>query len=317
MNTDIDSLDTGPDWLTVTAEGYRHVERLRRQSDRYVHGLGQSTPWRWLGYIGRKYHDAAGRGGAAYGEREGGAMAVFQSWGALANMAGTGIVTGERFWMPGDSSILAPGDGPKVTRCDLQVTVLHKAQTPAIRDILDELPIAEHHFSAIVPLNLEGGTLYVGHRSSDIFGRLYDKGAQLGDNIPPRQLWRYEVEYKRKPAQQMAASLWGPDRTADERRSIILTNVEAFFRERGLPVPFAAPCDGHHSVIRFATRQQDAEKTLRWLTQQVQPAIMRLSLAGKAEQVSEALGLTVVDGVPTFESMETLPSTQLSFDQYW
>ena len=312
MNSDIDSLDTGPDWLTVTAQGFNHVERLRRQADRYVHGLGKSNPWRFLGYVGRRYHDAEGKGGAAYGEKDAGNQAVFQSWGSLASICGTAIVCGERFWMPGDP-VLSPQGGPKVTRCDLQVTVLHKAATPSIRDILDELPRDKHHFSAIVPLNMEGGTLYVGHRSSDIFGRLYDKGAQLGGELPPRMLWRYEVEYKRRPAAEIAAGLWGPCTSTDDRRALILTNVEAFFRERGLPVPFAAPVDDHHSVVRFATRQEDAEKTLRWLTQQVQPAIMRLSLAGRTEAVSEALGLTVTDGVPTFEAVESIPDGQLTF----
>lgn len=316
MNTDIDSLDMGPDWLTVTAQGYSHVERLRRQSDRYVHGLGAPRPWRWLGYVGRRYHDSGGKGGTAYGEKDGGELAVFQAWGALASLCGTGIVCGERFWMPGDSA-LSPDGGPRVTRCDLQVTVLHKAPTPSIRDILDELPLSEHHFSAIVPLNLEGGTLYIGHRSSDIFGRLYDKGAQMGGDLPLRQMWRYEVEYKRRPAAEIAASMWGPCTTTDDRRVLILTNVETFFRERGVPVPFAAPVDNHHSVVRFSTRQQDSEKTLRWLTQQVQPAIMRLSLGGKAEAVAEALGLTVMDGVPTFEAMETLPMEQLDFFNYF
>jgi hypothetical protein len=312
VNCDIDSLDTGPDWLTVTAQGFNHVERLRRQADRYIHGLGASHPWRWLGYVGRRYHDAGGKGGTAYGEKGGGELAVFQAWGALASLCGTGIITGERFWMPGDS-VLHPEGGPKVTRCDLQVTVLHKEPTLPIRDILDELPSDKHHFSAIVPLDVSGGTLYIGHRSSDIFGRLYDKGAQMGGDLPPRMLWRYEVEYKRAPAAAVAAGLWGPCTSTEDRRGMILTNVEAFFRERGLPVPFTAPTDTHHSVVRFATRQEDAEKTLRWLTQQVQPAILRLSLEGNAERVAEALGLCVVDGVPSFESFDDIPTQQIDF----
>ena len=315
MTTPVDSLDTGPDWITITATGARHVERLRRQAVVWLDGIAPPRAWRFLGYCGRRVHDPEGCGGVAYGERGGGDDAILQAWGAMASIVGTALVCGQRMWVPGDG-VLHPETGPKVTRCDLQVTVLHSEPTPTIRGILDMLPSGKHHFSAVVPLNLEGGTLYCGHRSSDIYGRLYDKGVQLGDEIPPCMLWRYEVEYKRAPARAMAAGLWGPCTTSDERRAVILTNVDAFFRERGIPVPFDSPADDHHSVVRFATRQQDDEKTLRWLTQQVQPAILRLSQGGNTQRVVEALGLTVEDGVPTFESMESIPAQQLSF-LYW
>lgn len=312
MNSDVDALDTGPDWLTVTAVGASHVERLMRQATRYVYGFGATHQWRWLGYVGRRYHDSEGAGGCAYGEKGAGEMGVFQAWGEFANRCGRGIVCGERYWLPGDSMTSADV-GPKVTRVDLQVTVLHAAPTPSIHDILAQLPRDKHHFSAVVPLNEEGGTLYIGHRASDMFARLYDKGAQLGGPIPPRLLWRYEVEYKRKPAQECATNLWGPTTTADDRRGYILKNVEHFFREHGMPVPFMAPADDLHSVIRYGTRQQDAEKTLKWLTQQVHPAILRLSLEGKADAVAEALGLTVMDGVPTFEAREITDYGQTDF----
>jgi hypothetical protein len=316
MRTDLDGLDTGPDWITVTATGQRHVQRLRRQAARYVEGVAPPKPWRFLGYVGSRIHDPTGAGGAAYGERAAGEEGIMQAWGAMASLVGTALVCGERMWTPGDS-VLHPETGPKVTRCDVQVTVLHQEPTPTIRQILDTLPSDDHHFSAVIPMNLEGGTLYVGHRSSDIFGRLYDKGAQIGDDIPPCMLWRYEVEYKRAPARAMAASLWGPCTSADDRRGMILRNVESFFRERGVPVPFDLGDDNQHSVVRFATRQQDDEKTLRWLTQQVAPALLRLSQGGRTEQVAQALGLAVVDGIPTFETLESVPATQLTmFDMF-
>lgn len=316
MTQDIDSLDTGPDWLTVTACGIQHVERLRRQSIRYTDGIFPFRPWRFLGYVGHRVHDPNGRGGAAYGERGGGDEAIMQAWGPLAGIVGTALVCGERMWAPGDS-VLTPGEGPKITRCDLQVTVLHREPTGTVRDMLEDLPSEAHNFSAVVPLNAEGGTLYVGSRASDIFGRMYDKGAHLGGDIPPCMLWRYEVEYKRHPARAVAASLWGPSTSADDRRSIILKNVETFYREHGVPVPFAPPADDVHSVVRYGTRQQDDEKTLRWLTQQVQPAVLRLSLGGRAQRVAECLGLGVVDGVPTFEALECVPAQQLTFFDMW
>lgn len=295
MNRDIDSLDVDVDWLTVTTDTWPTTQPLRALADLYLYGENNPKPWRLLQYCGRTYHDPKGRGGVAYGERAGGNEAILQAWGALSSTIGRKLST----------ALIKP------TRCDLQVTVLHSTAQPAVREMLETLPSQEHTYSAIVPMNNTGGTLYIGHRSSDRFGRLYDKGAQLGLDVPARTLWRYEVEYKRQMAAQVVAGLWGDSVSSGEKRAFIMQNVETFFREHGVPVPFSAGSDHYHSVVRYGTRQQDSLRTLKWLSQQVKPAVFRLALDGKADAVAEALGLGVVDGMPVFETAEVLPDSQL------
>lgn len=294
MDNSIDSLDLGPDWITVTTDHYGKTMALRAFSEGHLHATCVPKPWRFLNYIGRTMHDPSGRGGMAYGERHGGEQGILQAWGELSNRVGHELAT----------------QPVRVSRVDLQVTVLHKAAQPRVRDFLHDLDNLGHHYNAVIPVGQEGGTLYIGHRSSDIFGRMYDKGAQLGLAIPPSTLWRYEVEYKRAPAINAAAHMWRSGMTPDDRRDFIMRNVETFFREHGIPTPFVAGADNHHAVVRYATRQADSERTLKWLSQQVHPAILRLSLEGKAEQVAKAMGLTVTDGVPTFDVLDIVPAEQ-------
>lgn len=297
MRTDIDSLDCGPDWLTVTTENAASSRYLRGVSEKYMGLNHERRPWHFLAYVGRTWHDPAGTGGVAFGERLAGDSAIMQVWGELSNTIG---------------QVLHLEHG-RVTRCDLQVTVLHSQPTESIRDMLGTLDGTSHKYLALIPVGPEGGTLYIGARGSDMFARMYDKGVQLGGGIPARTLWRYEVEYKRKCAADAALGVWAVGISSADRRDFILRNVEHYFREHGVPTPFVAGSENHHSVVRYGTRQQDAQKTLLWLSQQVQPAILRLAYGGHAEAVAEALGLTVKDGVPYWDAVEVVPTQQLDF----
>lgn len=297
MNTEVDSLDLGPDWLTVTTDTTHKTAFLRVAAEAYTADHKQTRPWRFLGYVGRTWHDPAGKGGIAYGERNGGTLGILQTWGEWSNVVGHQLCNGQN----------------RVTRCDLQVTVLHKAPTENVYDLVAGLDGSLHKYTAIVPVGPEGGTLYIGSRASDKFGRMYDKGAQLKGDIPLRTLWRYEVEYKRKVARGIASVLWAHDMDPAGRREYIMHSVETFFREHGIPTPFMAGSDSHHAVVRYATRQEDAERTLQWLSQQVHPAVLRLAYGGHADAVALALGLTVKDGAPSWETVDIIPAEQLDF----
>ncbi|GAH93796.1 unnamed protein product [marine sediment metagenome] len=291
----ISELDASPDWLTVTTQHVDDTEYLRSISDMYIHSRGASKPWRFRDYVGQRRHDGDGRGGVAFAEKDHGRLGICQAWGALSNIVGRALAKRRL----------------KATRVDLQVTVLHNRSQPAVKDLLDSLPADVHKYTAIVPLNHEGGTLYVGSRSSDAFGRLYDKGAELGADIPPRVLWRYEVEYKRKLAVAMADQIWYSDRSLSQMRTYVLAHVEEFFQKHQVPTPFSVSNRHNHSLVRYATRVQDSAKTLKWLTEQVQPAVLRLVHEGHAEQITEVLGIGVLDGVPTFEAVEEIPAEQM------
>ncbi|GAH21284.1 unnamed protein product, partial [marine sediment metagenome] len=96
-----------------------------------------------------------------------------------------------------------------------------------------------------------------------------------------------------------------------QMRTYVLAHVEQFFEEHEVPTPFTISNRHNHSLVRYATRVQDSAKTLKWLTEQVQPAVLRLVHQGHAEQITEALGIGILDGVPTFETVEEIPADQM------
>jgi hypothetical protein len=293
-------LDASADWLTVTTQNYEDTQYLRRVAVRHL-GLETGTrPWSFRDYHGYRRHDASGKGGIAFADKDAGCYGILQAWGAMSVTVGRHLAA----------------DRVKPTRVDLAVTVLHDEPQKSILELLPELKPEEHKLSAIIPLCAEGGTLYVGHRSSDAFGRLYDKGAQLGGEIPDRLLWRYEVEYKRKLAEQAAEVFWSNSGNAFTTREFVLCNVERFFREHEVPIPFTTNDVIKGGLVRYATRIEDHHRTLKWLSEQVQPAALRLALNGHHAEVCQALGIGIRDRVPSFEAAEVIPAEQANFWQY-
>jgi len=296
--TEVLEMEAGPDWLTVTTANVADTQVLRRVADWFLFAEPGARTWRTRDYCGRKNHYANGSGGVAYGERDLGQQAILQAWGDVSLKVG----------------LRMPARRFKATRVDLAVTILFSQPQPSIRERLPELEAhaARQSYSAIVPISDAGGTLYVGSRSSDMFGRLYDKGSQLGGAIPPRVLWRYEVEYKRQSAVQAANEVWYSQPSPDARRRYIVRNVEHFFNAHAVPMPVDVQTGHQHGLIRYGARVQDYGRTLQWLSNQVNPAILNLCAIGKKSDVLQALGLNIRDGVPDFETAEVVPPQQLS-----
>jgi hypothetical protein len=293
-------LDAGADWLTVTTQNCADTEYLQRVAARHLAAYSGARPWSFRNYHGHRRHDASGKGGIAYADKDAGCYGILQTWGPMTVTVGRQLAA----------------DRVKPTRVDLAVTVLHDEPQKSILELLPELNPEAHKLSAIIPLCAEGGTLYIGHRGSDAFGRLYDKGAQLGEEIPPRLLWRYEVEYKRDLAEQAAAVFWFIGNEPGWHREFVVSNVEKFFREHEIPVPFTSQDVDKASLVRYATRIEDDHRTLKWLSEQVQPAVLRVALNGHHDEVCQALGIGVRDGVPSFEAEEVVPPEQASLWEY-
>jgi len=300
----IREMDAAADWLTVTTRTYRDTEVLRRIAALWIGEGKTSHPWRFMGYHGRRLHHPGGRGGVAFAEHSEGSHGVLQTWGEMTDVIGRRLA---------DHRLRA-------TRVDLAVTVLHDAPQPPISAMLAALPRSGVAMAGIVPISEEGGTLYVGKRTSDKMGRLYDKGSQLGDDVPPCQLWRFEVEYKRKCAEAAAEQTFYTPMTSDVRRQMIVSNVAQFFRDHAVPVELPDSSHPVHGLVRYATRVQDSERTLKWLSEQVRPAILRLSLDGQADRVWDALGIGVQDGFPYVEAeseeVEDMPTLWDWLDKY-
>lgn len=107
----------------------------------------------------------------------------------------------------------------KVSRLDVQVTVFCGRDGPNLAqegfNALDQKRRSKGrmHAYSYTLTRPAGATLSINQRISDLYGRLYDKGAEakLG---PPHFLWRYELEMKRKPAHRWAHILAGSERPA-------------------------------------------------------------------------------------------------------
>jgi hypothetical protein len=128
-----------------------------------------------------------------------------------------------------------------------------------------------------------GDTCYVGSRKSEKFGRLYDKGGQLGTHERGR-LWRYELELKGDVAKKAANHLIGGS-VGD-----IADAVWDFFWSRGAKPYFErGKTDGLD--ISLEAHKTSAEGKLEWLSKQVAPTVRYLRGKGLETEVLEALGL--------------------------
>lgn len=133
--------------------------------------------------------------------------------------------------------------------------------------------------------NRGGYTLYLGVRSSNVFGRIYDKYAQTQlDHY--RGCVRYEVQFQGHLARRVCFGL----RDNASQISHMASHVMQFFNGRGLRLEIQSNDEARYSCSR---ERSDAEKCLVWLRTAVSPSVKRLIDAGKGEEVYRALGLIV------------------------
>lgn len=216
-------LASGIDWLTATARPGDQADQLARLAGSIVEeereaGNRQRT-WQWRGYTGLQ------AGGVAYGTRPDGVIARLS--GAMA----------ARWACP--ASQLAT----HVTRADLQVTWLDPdADADAAVMRLYRERATQTGRTRPVGRNLlrpewDGPTLYVGKRTSDQFGRLYDKHGEQPLSYPPGAV-RAEVEVKGAIASALGARIGNGGVSG----GYVLAFTRDWFRRRGLALPL--PPDG-------------------------------------------------------------------------
>jgi len=208
-------VSAGPDWMTATARGK---------------GSRSAFEDIWQG-IGRKER-------AAGVEIKPAALRDYRGWRA------PGVFYGERH---DDSIIVLSGaatpphwqsvaeHADNVSRLDLQVTLWTHGEQPQLGryywNQVRRLPPQRgrpREFS-LTQTKPKGETLYVGKRTSDGFGRVYDWSSAHKQG-EPRTLWRQEVEFKRHMARGHCAALLG---TTDPR-SYTESVVGEWFERRGV-----------------------------------------------------------------------------------
>ena len=274
MNT-VDSKSINIDYATFTdtsAAGCVALKGLAEEMESRVSRGDGPTRARWSmrGYKGWK------RGPVAYGEGEYGVMLMVA--GALAQEAC------ETTW----------SDIHRVRRLDIAYTILLHSPDPGIIErMFDEPPgqVADHRVSKYKSLikNTDlGETMYLGKRGSDVFCRLYDKGAQSGQ-YTPGQLLRYEVELKRDVAQAHFDALKAMNFDVEAQASI----VEQMFEKRGYPV--VGSDAGDRISVDLTAYSGTKELNLGFLSRTVGPYLRKLVEAGYSKDVSRELQFLLID----------------------
>lgn len=133
-------------------------------------------------------------------------------------------------------------------------------------------------------------TVYLGSRSSDHYGRIYNK--YLRNPIDYyRDTLRYEIEFKGQLARKLGASMHRiPYQTSYQAGPV----VAAWFAARGVRIPAGFPSP-YFELPRLDPVAPDNVRQLRWLHDQVRPTVLKL-LGGEERSVVEyALGLRPED----------------------
>jgi hypothetical protein len=267
-------LDTNVDYLTTTFRCPKEWEASVNAIERLIKLPSNRRPWFFRKYSG--YFAASSRGHIAMGRHAHGG--IIQSSGDYSDFLAANT---EKWGVP----------KMRVTRIDLAVTFALAHPQSLVRQAAEH---ARDDWNVVLPARGRGGgTLYIGSRSSDAFGRLYDKGAELNrfldekNQISTDYLWRAEVEYKSKRARAVYEEFDLAVRSANHRKFVAET-VLTWFQGRGCYLPVIA---GERSIVSVASRCTDDVRTVKWLREQVRPAVLRLADNGQLDLASDALGL--------------------------
>lgn len=175
----------------------------------------------------------------------------------------------------------------RVTRLDLRIDILLNEldERVASRIFYANVESKRPRFKLVRSTEGGGETVYVGSPQSASSVRIYDKGAERGNQAGRH--WRYEVIY-RKP---VADSVYDDYRAAaakKEQKTFIIDNIGSWLLSRGVEPPF-----GYSLVaVPVITKEKTPwENKLAWLEKSVAKTVSLLIEAGFEEEVRKTLGL--------------------------
>lgn len=263
-------LEAGVDWLRLSAKTGHHAGVLlefgSREAQRLIDGGDELKRWSWNGYIGHQI------GKLVFGERQDGAYC--QVTGSAAHAA----------------FLRAPVTGMRSSRLDVQVVCV----LPKPDKELHEYAYQEtHRWRAVNPRTSypvlsrrtedpEGGTLYVGKRGGQGFGRLYDKHAESQGEYPAGA-WRWETQSENETATSWFHML----KVRPDTTSACGAVVRSWFSGRGVPVMWTQ--DAVVEVPTYRRAKTENEAKLEWLKKSVAPSVAKLIAAGYSREVMLAL----------------------------
>jgi hypothetical protein len=260
----------GVDWITLTSPRDGRDLQLLVAADAILEHEEQAG--NKLSRIHWQRYDLRKCGGASAGLRDD---------GALVRLSGETARTHWRSFIPYART---------VTRIDVQSTVrpapprpdlgaVHLAEALAWAEGRERSPRITYHGS-------KHGVecVYLGSRTSEAFGRVYDKFRESND---PALIgtWRYEVEAKGDLAGNLSRALY---HERDDVRACGVY-VHDFYRARGIgPVYDRGRGILHAQSHRVAS---DDERRLKWLAEQVSHVLVELAEHGRRNEALLALGL--------------------------
>lgn len=259
----------GVDWITLTQQRTKASETLYDRGVAIVRAEVErgedNQAWRWQGYRGYRC------GGVSVGLRRDGFIVQLRSETARERAL----------------DIVPTADN--VSRLDLQITArLDEARPQFIRSEYARLrrgrrkvgrPV-EH---TLIDSRYRGSSLYLGRRSSDSYGRLYDKGGEER-TAPLGTSMRWEVEFKRAAAAQATAELL----TAQSSAAASADIVSAYFAGRGVRC-VSSKYEG--LKIPRAPQVGAASRRFVYLSSIVAPMVEKLLEFYTREEIIKALGL--------------------------
>lgn len=245
-----DVVAAGVDWLSMSCDAPSGIAALLSYRDNLVRGCLDAgfklRPWGGHGYVGIRIEHCRFAVGRA---------------GVLVQLSSE---RARRDWR------LVVQHSSNVSRIDLATTVRadpgagslarggYQAVTRSARGA--GRPIGY----ALLQTSTGADTLYVGSRASDQFGRLYDKGRESGD-AALANCWRYEVEYKRRPALDQARALY-----ASEAEALTVAGTcHRWFAARRIDPVYRPGELG--DAVSLAAPVADDTRWLEWVRRCVQP----------------------------------------------
>lgn len=262
--------DAGVDYLTVTFNDRRTEPvlgiRLGLVTAAELKAGSDEKPWTAMGYVGRCV------GGLQWGQRHDGWIVrlsgpcAYEHWKPFARMS------------------------TNCSRIDLQVTMRFESEVSGILSSAYRRMAAHKRKSKRNPAvslwsHCDGpSTVYSGKRCSDLFARIYDKGAESKlDHY--QNCVRYEIEVKGPLAQQVMSRCLRSESASAEA----LLYCWSLFRNRGLNPPWASD---DAAMFHRPRSRPDVARRLEWLTTGVRGTVASLVESGYYNEVLEALGLT-------------------------
>jgi len=188
---------------------------------------------------------------------------------------------------------------PHVSRLDVQCTFASSAGDPhiasaaqlAVEKANTKLSSAAQRDATLIQSLSGGATCYVCSKKSEQFARIYNKEAE-SEEERYKNAWRYEVQLKNKIA-TYAATQFRLSEYAQPNHAAVF--VRQWLRKRGVSVPWSAEAE-LYALPSETNTPSDVETRMRWLREQVRPAIRRLLKLGLRDSILEALGLDETEG---------------------